>query len=255
MSDGRKYYCFCDSNCKFETMTKEQILAAIAQAVETGSVGDCDTGFITKVKEQNGGGYVTFWVGTMAQFNALETKEASCVYIKTDDTTTADTKAAFSAAVQAAESAAASAAAAASVFQYEDLTDTMSLSWMASGGGGLNLRGIRTENHFVRYLPALNVLTYNISVYLKGKMEKDEITYLKQANAYDRVRDGSRTPLQTVHMSAAVREIEGRYVTLVADDGSTIGSGISLRANNAIDTGDEECRIIFQGWHYVDPAN
>ena len=45
MSDGRKYYCICESNCKFETMTKEQILAAIAQAVETGSVGDVDTGF------------------------------------------------------------------------------------------------------------------------------------------------------------------------------------------------------------------
>lgn len=86
----RKYYCFCGSNCKYETMTKEQILAAITQAVETGSVGDCDTGFVTKLKEQNAGNYVTFWVGTQAQYNAIETKATNCLYILTDDTTKED---------------------------------------------------------------------------------------------------------------------------------------------------------------------
>jgi hypothetical protein len=86
MSDGRKYYCFCDSNCKYETMTKEQILAAIAQAIATGTVGECDTGFITKVKETNGGSCITFWVGTQAEYNALATKEKNCVYIISDDT-------------------------------------------------------------------------------------------------------------------------------------------------------------------------
>ena len=89
----RTYYCFCDANCKAETMTKEQILAAIAQAVETGSVGDCDTGFITKVKETNAGGYVTFWVGTRAQYNALQDKAVNCIYIMTDDTTDEDMRA------------------------------------------------------------------------------------------------------------------------------------------------------------------
>lgn len=86
MSDGRKYYCLCDSNCKFETMTKEQILSAIAQAVETGSVGDCDAGFISKVKEKNGGNYVSLWVGTQAQYNSIATPEQNCLYIITDDT-------------------------------------------------------------------------------------------------------------------------------------------------------------------------
>ena len=81
----RKYYCLCSSNCKFETMTKEQILAAITQAVENGSVQDVDTGFVTKVKEQNAGGFVSFWVGTRAQYNALATKDASCIYILTDE--------------------------------------------------------------------------------------------------------------------------------------------------------------------------
>ena len=86
MSDGKKYYCFCGSNCKYETMTKEQILAAITQAVETGKIHDVDTGFVTKVKETNGGKAVTFWVGTQAQYNAIENKELNCMYIITDDT-------------------------------------------------------------------------------------------------------------------------------------------------------------------------
>ncbi len=78
----RKYYCFCESNCKFETMTKEQILAAIAQATGVTNV-DPNAGFISKVKEMNGG-YVTFWLGTQAQFNALAEKAANCLYIITD---------------------------------------------------------------------------------------------------------------------------------------------------------------------------
>lgn len=88
----RKYYCFCGSNCKYETMTKEQILAAITQAVESGEVRDVDTGFVTKIKEQNAGGYVSFWVGTTAQYNALQTKETNCIYILTDDTSGDDLK-------------------------------------------------------------------------------------------------------------------------------------------------------------------
>lgn len=90
MSDARKYFCFCEANCKFETMTKEQILAAIAQAAETGLVIDPDAGFISKVKETNAGGYLTFWVGTQAQHNAIAEKDPSCFYIITDDTKDAD---------------------------------------------------------------------------------------------------------------------------------------------------------------------
>lgn len=87
MSDGRKYYCLCESNCKFETMTKEQILAAIAQAIETGSVGDVDTGFVTKLKDMNSGSALTVWIGTRAQYNAIAEKVNNCLYIITDDTT------------------------------------------------------------------------------------------------------------------------------------------------------------------------
>ena len=112
MSDGKKYYCFCSSNCKYETMTKEQIMAAITQAVEGGTISDVDTGFVTKVKEKNGGSYVSFWVGTQAQYNSIANREQNCLYIITDETTfddvaktveqaAADAKAAADAAAEA----------------------------------------------------------------------------------------------------------------------------------------------------------
>ena len=93
MSDGRKYYCFCEANCRFETMSKEQILAAIAQAAETGLVFDTDAAFITKVKESNAGGFITFWVGTQAQYNAhvaRDGKDPNCFYMFTDYDATAE---------------------------------------------------------------------------------------------------------------------------------------------------------------------
>ena len=82
----RKYYVFCGDNCRFEGMTKEQIYAAIVQAVENGEIRNIDTGFVTRIKEQNGGRQVTLWVGTQAQYNAIEAREENCLYIITDDT-------------------------------------------------------------------------------------------------------------------------------------------------------------------------
>lgn len=81
----RNYYVLCDDNCRFESMTKEQILAAITQAVEGHEIGDVDTGFVTTLKEQNKNTGLKFWVGTQAQYNALETKEPNCFYIITDE--------------------------------------------------------------------------------------------------------------------------------------------------------------------------
>lgn len=90
MSDVNNYYVLCKNNCKFEGMTKEQILAAIEQAVSNGEIKDVDTGFVTKIKERNMGAALSFWVGTQAQYNALETKAENCFYIITDDTTFED---------------------------------------------------------------------------------------------------------------------------------------------------------------------
>lgn len=65
-----KYYVFCDNDCKYEGMTKEQIIAAIAEA--TGAIPtDIDSAFITKIKEKNNNSALSFWLGTESEFNAL----------------------------------------------------------------------------------------------------------------------------------------------------------------------------------------
>lgn len=96
MSD-KKYYVMCGSNCRYESMTKEQIMTAIEQAISTGEIGDVDTGFVTKIKEQNNGAGLSFWVGTQAEYNALDPKLNNCFYIITDDTTADDINAAIEA--------------------------------------------------------------------------------------------------------------------------------------------------------------
>lgn len=95
MADGRKYYVMCEDKCLFEAMTKEQTLAAIEQAVTTGEIENVDTGFVTKIKEQNAAAPLSFWVGTQAEYNALADKAANCFYIITDDTTFPDLEKAF----------------------------------------------------------------------------------------------------------------------------------------------------------------
>ena len=84
----RNYYVICDDGCKFTSMTKEQILAAIAEATGA-TVTDIDAAFISKIKNQNGGGIIKLWRGTNAEYNALTDIDADCHYIITDDTSKA----------------------------------------------------------------------------------------------------------------------------------------------------------------------
>ncbi len=90
-----KVYALCGTNCRYETLTKEQIITAIANAVQNGDIGDIDAGFITTIKEQNGGEGLRFWVGTMAAYNALTEKSADILYIVTDDNTLGDIEQSF----------------------------------------------------------------------------------------------------------------------------------------------------------------
>lgn len=99
MSDS-SYFVRGESKSNYEGMTKEQILAAITQAVEDGTVSDIDAGFITKIKEINKGYQLRFWVGTSAEYNAIETSENNVLYIKTDDTSAADISAQLTAQAQ-----------------------------------------------------------------------------------------------------------------------------------------------------------
>ena len=85
-----KVYALCGDNCRHETLSKEDIITAIANAVQNADIGDIDAGFITTIKEQNGGTGLRFWVGTMAAYNALTEKSADILYIVTDDNTLGD---------------------------------------------------------------------------------------------------------------------------------------------------------------------
>lgn len=182
MADEKKYYCFCGSNCRYETMTKEQILTAIANAIKTGNVGNCDTGFVTKVKEQNSGGCVTFWVGTQAQYNALEEKALNCMYIITDDTTTADMKATFDAAVAAAEESAKAASAAVSGVKPIDITDSITLT---NTTRPQNVTDVLIENKKYVYVPAIGAVFFEVDVMIKGSMKANDLFVFEQTGGYD----------------------------------------------------------------------
>lgn len=96
-----KYYVLCDDDCRYEGMTREEILTAIEQALEQGFVSDPDSAVFSKVKEIRANATAQIWVGTEAQFNALSpapTVNRSVVrmgadgvlYLCTDDTTLED---------------------------------------------------------------------------------------------------------------------------------------------------------------------
>lgn len=83
-NEDRRYYVLCEDNCRFEAMTKEQIIAAIAEA--TGETPThIDDAFITKLKEKNKGAAIKMWVGTREEYNAIEIKESNVFYFVKDD--------------------------------------------------------------------------------------------------------------------------------------------------------------------------
>ena len=81
--EDRIYYVRCKDGCLFESMTKEQILTAITEA--TGVTPTGDEAIFTKIKEINAGNTLRFWVGTMAQYNAIAEKDPFVIYHKIDE--------------------------------------------------------------------------------------------------------------------------------------------------------------------------
>ena len=80
-------YVLCDANCKWEGMTKEQILTAITQAVNEGTISNIDTGFVQTIKTITGTA-LKFFVGTQAEYNALTAAQKQNLFaLITNDTT------------------------------------------------------------------------------------------------------------------------------------------------------------------------
>lgn len=87
MASTPKVYVICDQNCKWEGLTKEQILTAIAQAVEDGKITDVDTGFVRTIRTINDQP-LRFFVGSQAEYNGLTDAEKHGLFaVITDDVT------------------------------------------------------------------------------------------------------------------------------------------------------------------------
>lgn len=80
-----KHFVIGENDCFIEGMTKEEIYAAIAETTGNTPTG-VDSAFITKLVNQNGG-TLKLWRGTTAEYNALETKDADTIYVRTDAVT------------------------------------------------------------------------------------------------------------------------------------------------------------------------
>ena len=95
------FYVLCDDDCRYESMTKEQILSAIQQGLEQGYVSDPENAVFSKIKEVRAGAPAQVWIGTEAEFNAISPAPTvgksvvrmgadGTMYVCTDDTTLAD---------------------------------------------------------------------------------------------------------------------------------------------------------------------
>lgn len=229
----RKFYCLCDSNCKYETMTKEQILAAIAQAAAGGLTFDPDAGIVSKVKEGNAGGYITFWVGTQAQYNALANKDANCFYLITDSTQAKD----IAARIKAAQDAAAEAAALAATPAAIDVTDNFALSWRAGSTAQDIDREVRFEKW--KYVPALKAIFFEFQYAFCGNVTAGQYDAFRVISDY---KKNSGDSLNT------------RFLCTYGKIGATytLDDEIQITFNEDISTDNKYYLSTVSGWYFVD---
>lgn len=79
------YYVIREDGVREEGLTREQINELIAGTTGETPVG-VDDAFITKLKELNRGEGASIWIGTNAEYNALEQRNQNVLYIILDDT-------------------------------------------------------------------------------------------------------------------------------------------------------------------------
>lgn len=168
------YYVLCDDDSRHESMTKEEILAAITQAVSGEAVIDPDAGILTKVKETNSGGYITFWVGTQAQYNALNGEIVqNCLYIITDDTLRSDIENAV-AGVEARIEAA--------VQKLNPTRYSPDIVRNVTYGGGEDLTNFSVESAVFNHSEAAGVMYVKIMAVFCGSMAAGETMQMSVSN-------------------------------------------------------------------------
>lgn len=235
MSESKKYYCFCGSNCKYETMTKEQILTAITQAITEGSIGDIDSGFITRVKEHNGGKSVTFWVGTRVQYNALESIDPYCIYIITDDTTKEDLLRTVEQMAADCAAAAESAGEAAAAAKKRDIANAISFTLDTAKSPATITSHTLTLRHAV-YSAGAGVVFFDVLLQFNGTLAAGDTIVLKMAGSYP--------PAGQVAIPCVSPMKRGHFSAYMNADGTL---GITAHENMDIGT-----NICLSGWYFCE---
>lgn len=189
----RKYYVFCDDNCKFETMSKEQILAAIDAAINKGIEAITDDGaFYEAVQETNHGRYIKFWIGTQAEYNALSNPDTNVLYIISDETSVDD----IMNDIQQLQSAVQNTA--------EKFADVESgISDLETGYSALNSRVTAAENTVQQQGTAVNSLSQQVDT-LDTNVDEYAETVDNTDELYQIVMQGGRR--------TSILSLEGRAV-------------------------------------------
>lgn len=209
----RNYYVLCDDNCRFESMTKEQILAAITDAVESGEIHDVDTGFVTKIKEMNKNRQLKFWVGTQAEYNQLEEIEQNVMYLISDPHGEQELEAEVNELKEQVDKLKSSLPESGS--GYIKFADGTLKQWGSAGYKGLpNIGAFDYDNHIIFNIPFINA-QYNVQVTTivdayESEKYKDSDTFVSTLKSVDSMYI-VRVNRSTVHHGGFYWEATGRW--------------------------------------------
>lgn len=78
------YYVTQKDGVLIEGLTKEQIYELVSSTTGKTPQG-VDEAFITKLKEYNKNGNASIWIGSSAEYNAIEVKDQNTLYVVIDD--------------------------------------------------------------------------------------------------------------------------------------------------------------------------
>lgn len=127
-----------------ETATEAKEEAQAAANLAQGAI----KGVVCKVIENNADRYVTFWVGTKEQYEAIETPEYNCLYIITDDTGLDEMREDIATVQQAVHD-----------MQAVDISDKLSATLTSDGDPD----NIMINDIQATYSPALGIVFYQYS--------------------------------------------------------------------------------------------
>ena len=181
---------------------------------------------VIRLKDTNGGKDLTVWIGTRAQYDAIETPVKNCLYIITDDTTQEDYGKAIEAAIKAAEEAKAK-------MNWIDVTDKITGFDAISKPDGVEYI---YESHQARYSPSAGIVFFSLSFMVIGNFKKWDTLKIAPRGQYGKSAN-SRTVLQ-----CRETRLSAEYY------GGVSNSEIAITANE--DISDINPMQYISGWYF-----